>query len=51
MATLAETGAEMLVWLQIAKLTDKKIGGVGADVHDFAVSRIKELVDAARFRR
>jgi len=50
MATLAEIGAEMLVWIQIARETDKKITGLGKDVNDFADARVKDLLEAARFQ-
>ena len=48
MNNTAEVGAEMLVWLQIAKQTDKKITGVGAEVHDFAVKQVQRLLDLAK---
>ena len=48
--TTAEVGAEMLVWIQIAKLEEKKISGLGREVGDFAEQRIKELLEAAKLQ-
>ena len=48
MANSAEIAAEMLVWLQIAEHTEKKLVGVGAETHDFAVKQVQRLLEAAK---
>jgi hypothetical protein len=44
----AEIGAEMLVWLQIHKATEKKLIGVGKEVNEYAEARIKDLLAQAK---
>ena len=48
--TLAEIGAEMLVWIQIANIEKNKVTGLGSEVRSFAEKRVKELLEAARFQ-
>lgn len=50
MPTLAEIGAEMVVWLQVNQATKKKVVGIGKDINEFSQKRLKDLLDAARFQ-
>lgn len=48
MASTAEMGSEMYVWLQVYHATDKKLWGLGSEVNDFAEKQIRRLLDAAK---